>query len=104
MVINRIIKKRNEKGMTQTQVADILGMSQNNYSRIESRKIELTVSRLWEIANILDTPVTYFVDETDFQDQLNEAGFKIFDLNSENRQLKDEIIELQRKLIKQLTQ
>lgn len=48
---------RNKKGMSQKDMADKLKFAQNNYSKIERGLVELTVNRLYEIAEILGVSV-----------------------------------------------
>ena len=55
---------RNSKNISQTEMAQKLGMVQNNYSRLEKGDISITVERLLEIANILEEPiVNFFIEE-----------------------------------------
>jgi len=100
MVINRIIKRRKELGYTQGYMADIIGITPNSYRHLEIRKTQLTVSNLELIAKIFDTPIEWFFGDFVLLEEFKEAGFKIFDLECEINQLKNEIIDLQRKLIK----
>ena len=58
----RLLKK-----LTQEYVADQLGMSQANYSRIENGQIEFTITNLNNIAKALSVDVNVLID-------LNNAG------------------------------
>jgi transcriptional regulator with XRE-family HTH domain len=49
----KIIRFRKEKGLTQQQVADLLGVSQNTYHRIESDQTQIKAVTLEKIADIL---------------------------------------------------
>lgn len=64
----QIRKVREFKDLSQRYVASKLGMSQNNYSKIEKGERNLKMSRLYQIAEIL---------EVDFLDivTLNESKF-----------------------------
>lgn len=53
----KIKKYREMKNYTQEYMADKLNISQNTYSKIESGGIKLTVDRLKQIADILETPL-----------------------------------------------
>lgn len=53
--VPEIIKSiRVSKNITQTDLADKLGMSQNGYSKVERGLTEITIEKLKEIANALD--------------------------------------------------
>ncbi|WP_353959395.1 helix-turn-helix domain-containing protein [Mucilaginibacter aquaedulcis] len=49
---------RREKGKTQSQVAEMLNVSQNSYSKLELGKTKLTVIRLLAIAEFLNINVS----------------------------------------------
>ncbi len=53
----KIKKYRELKNYTQEFMADQLNISQNTYSKIETGGIKLTVDRLKQIAEILETPI-----------------------------------------------
>ncbi len=45
---------RNIKGLTQAQMADILGVEQSHVSRMERAAIGISLERLYQIADALD--------------------------------------------------
>ena len=51
----RIKQARKFKGLTQKQVAKILRMTQQQYSRFENGVFELNYSQIIEICKLLDT-------------------------------------------------
>jgi len=53
----KIRKIRELKGYSQEFLAIQLGMSQNNYSRIENNDINVTLSKLQKIAEVLEVNV-----------------------------------------------
>lgn len=55
--LDNIKRLRNEKEISQKQMAERLGFAQNNYSKIERGLVELTVNRLYEIAEILGVSI-----------------------------------------------
>lgn len=61
-----IRKKRNEKHMTQTQLADLLHVSANAVSKWELEKNSFDLQNLNTLANVLDIPL----------DQLSCRGLK----------------------------
>ncbi len=54
---SKIKKHRELKNYTQDYMADQLNISQNTYSKIETGGIKLTVDRLKQISEILETPI-----------------------------------------------
>ncbi len=61
-VINKIREFRKKKGYSHETMAHELNMSQPAYSKIEKNETKLSVERLFEIANILETPVEKFLE------------------------------------------
>jgi len=51
---NRIRKLRELRNLKQSHIAEKLGTTQQTYSRYESGEIEITVTKLIEIAKVLD--------------------------------------------------
>lgn len=51
---SKIRKVRELKGYSQEYVAELLGLSQNNYSNIETGRTKLTLNRLDDISKILN--------------------------------------------------
>lgn len=62
-VLEKIKEYRKRKLISQEEMSDMLGMSQNNYGKIERGDTELTVVRLLEISKILEIPVFELVGE-----------------------------------------
>ena len=61
----RIRDLREDRDMTQTQVARLLGMSQTGYSKYETGENDLPISVLKKLAKIYNTSIDYLLDETD---------------------------------------
>ena len=61
-VVNKIREFRKKKGYSHETMAHELNMSQPAYSKIEKNETKLSVERLFEIANILETPVEKFLE------------------------------------------
>ena len=55
LVGNNIKQARKYKGLTQTQVAKLLNMTQQQYSRFENGVFELNYNQIVQICNILNT-------------------------------------------------
>jgi hypothetical protein len=58
IIISNIKKFRELKNITREQIADELELSASGYSKIERGEIELSVTRLIQIANVLDIEVS----------------------------------------------
>lgn len=57
----RIRARRLKKGMTQLDLANAVGCNQDNISRIESGKNNITIEYLFKIANSLGVSIGYFL-------------------------------------------
>jgi transcriptional regulator with XRE-family HTH domain len=102
----RIRKIREQRGLSQENIATELGITQPSYARLEKEDDRISITRLVNIATILETSVSELINE--------KVGKVINQQNSENPQayvdnvfqadkyhietLKDEIIFL-RKLL-----
>lgn len=60
----RIRDLREDKDMTQTQIAKILGMSQTGYSKYETGENDIPTSILIALANFYDTSIDYLLGQT----------------------------------------
>jgi transcriptional regulator with XRE-family HTH domain len=58
-VYKNIKKIRELKGLTREHIADELKMSTSGYGKIERGEVDLTVSKLTKIAEILDVSVEF---------------------------------------------
>lgn len=63
-ILEKIIIERKNKGFSQTQMAEKIGIDDSGYSRIERGERELTIDRLAKIAEVLEVDIKYLVDET----------------------------------------
>lgn len=89
--IENIQRIRSEKRLSQAEMAEKLGMAQNNYGKIERGITELTVERLYKIAEILGTTP---VELLGFENSKLEEKEEI----KETKNLKDEINRLEKLL------
>lgn len=60
-VLENIRRAREAKKMSQTDIGFRLGMDQSSYSQVESGNRKLSLERLLQIAQILETPVENLV-------------------------------------------
>lgn len=62
-VLQRIVKKRQELGISQFDLALMLSLTNNGYFKIETGKSKLDIKRLIEIAELLNVHPTYFLKD-----------------------------------------
>ena len=65
MLYKRIRDLREDKDLTQTQIAKILGMSQTGYSKYETGENDLPSSILIKLADFYNVSVDYILNRTD---------------------------------------
>lgn len=61
---NKIRDLRVRRGINQENIAQHLGISQPSYARLEQDDNRITITRLIEIAKILNTSAAYLLDDT----------------------------------------
>ena len=61
----RIRDLREDRDLTQTQIAKILGMSQTGYSKYETGENDLPTAVLIKLARFYGTSIDYILGETD---------------------------------------
>ncbi|MBX3101666.1 MAG: helix-turn-helix transcriptional regulator [Bacteroidetes bacterium] len=101
---NKIRMVRELRGYSQEYMADRMGISQTSYSRLESEATDLTLSRLDQVANVLEiNPMDLLAMEEKFIFQnntncgiaaYNHGSFTMNDIKS----LEDKIKQLENRL------
>ena len=61
----RVRDLREDKDLTQTQLANMLGMSQTGYSKYETGENDIPTSILIKLADIYETTTDYILGRTD---------------------------------------
>jgi transcriptional regulator with XRE-family HTH domain len=61
----RLRKRRRSLGLTQSQVADALGVRFQQIQKYESGLNRIAAARLWALSKALGVPLTYFFDGLD---------------------------------------
>ncbi len=84
---SRVRLRRNLLGMSQAQLGSALGVKFRQVSRNESGVNRIGASRLWQLSQVLDVPVSYFFEGLD---EGAEAG------SSDDVMVKRETLELVR--------
>ncbi len=69
----RILVAREEKKMSQEQLANAIGCSQSALSNYEKGKRQIYLSQLEKVAETLEKPLNYFLDNLDQQSGKNKA-------------------------------
>lgn len=59
---NRMLIARLSKNIKQSEMSNLLGLSQPSYSHIETGKREITISQLYTIADALDVSIAWLLD------------------------------------------
>jgi len=77
VVIDNIEKIRGIKGLTQQNVADVLGMSRATYNKIENGTRELTTSELERLSLYFDVPIAEFFDQPRNVEKFQQMYFYI---------------------------
>jgi len=94
-----IKRVRQQKGYSQDFMANKLNISQASYARIESQETKLSIDRLQEIANILDTNIFAFLDSSKLtiQTQTNNEGAYgngyVENLHVENKEIAQKLVQ-----------
>ncbi|MBE6707103.1 MAG: helix-turn-helix transcriptional regulator [Ruminococcaceae bacterium] len=65
MKYNRIRDLREDRDMNQTQIAQMLGMSQTGYSKYETGENDIPTSVLIKLAKFYNTSIDFLLGQTD---------------------------------------
>ena len=63
--MNRLKELREDRDLTQQEIAKILKMSQSNYSKYENETLDLNYKQLIEISNYYKVSIDYLLYQTD---------------------------------------
>lgn len=61
----RLRELRDEKDLTQTEIAKMLGMSQTGYSKYETGENDIPTDVLIKLSNFYSTSIDYILGQTD---------------------------------------
>ncbi len=70
----RLQTAREEAGFSQEQLATLMGCAQSTLSNYEKGKRRLYLTQLEKIAEILDKPIEYFIENQEKAEKSTEAG------------------------------
>jgi transcriptional regulator with XRE-family HTH domain len=88
---DKIRKARVLKGLSQENVADMLGISTTAYGDIERGKTELSIKRAQDLSKVLDLPVLWGENELSVSPQIDTLLEEIKHLKAENLRLEIEL-------------
>ncbi|PAC32201.1 helix-turn-helix transcriptional regulator [Flectobacillus sp. BAB-3569] len=88
---DKIRKARVLKGLSQENVADMLGISTTAYGDIERGKTELSIKRAQDLSKVLDLPVLWGENELSVSPQVDTVLEEIKHLKAENLRLEVEL-------------
>ncbi|WP_324825118.1 helix-turn-helix transcriptional regulator [Sinanaerobacter sp. ZZT-01] len=97
--MNRIKRLREEKGLTQSELGEILHVKDSAISKYESEKIPLTAETLRTLSKIFDVSIDYILGmETERHPQVTELKSALDELSPEAKKKANEYIEMLKKL------
>ncbi len=76
---------RKEKGISQQQLADIIGVTQQSINKYENHKIEPDIDTLIRLASFFDTSIDYLVGHSSVRRIIEDVSR--YDLNADETQL-----------------
>lgn len=91
---DKIYETRRKKGISQEEMANLLGMSLNSYRKIERGPTLLVSHRIWEIAKALNISPEELVMDDDFESGMSLADLERREYDSTIQSLKNEIAAL----------
>jgi transcriptional regulator with XRE-family HTH domain len=101
----RIILARNELGMRQVELAELLGVAERTMQAYESGEV-VPYRRLKELERVLNRPMAWFLhgdaaeEKRDVQlDELRSEIHRVFEINSSRNDLLVEIRDLLQRLV-----
>jgi transcriptional regulator with XRE-family HTH domain len=68
----RVREARAAKGLSQEKLGNRLGISFQQVQKYEKGTNRIGSSRLWQIANVLEVPVSFFFDGMDYDVEVQE--------------------------------
>lgn len=79
---------RNGKNISQQQLADIIGVSQQSINKYENHNVEPDIETLIKIADYFNTSVDYLIGHTDIEHIIENVNH--YDLNEEETTVIDQ--------------
>ena len=80
-MVKNLRKLRNRSGISQQQLANVIGISQQSINKYENHDVEPDIDMLISIANCFSTSVDYLVGHTEIDHVIENV--REFDLNDD---------------------
>ena len=84
-MLKNLKKLREEKGVSQRQLADVISLSQQSINKYENHNIEPDIDTLIKIADYFDTSVDYLIGHSKIRRKIEVVNS--YDLNMEEASL-----------------
>mgnify|MGYP002540538357 CR=1 FL=1 len=94
-MLKNLRKLREEKGVTQKQLADIISISQQSINKYENHNIEPDIDTLIKMADYFETSVDYIVGHSKIRRKIEIVNS--YDLNAEEAKLVEDYRKLSNK-------
>lgn len=91
MLVN-LKKLREERGISQKQLADVISVSQQSINKYENHNIEPDIDTLIKMADYFETSVDYIIGHSKLRRKIENT--RPYDLNAEETALIDEYRKL----------
>jgi len=89
-----IRKLREKKGFSQEFIAEKLGINQSTYGKLERDMSNITLDRLYKIADVLEEDVTALLDigkKNIFNNQTNQGNGYVETINNDHKAMIEEL-------------
>ena len=86
-MVKNLKKLRRKAGLSQQQLADVIGVSQQSVNKYENHSIEPDISTLTALADCFGTSVDYLIGHTEYSQKIEPVS--PYDLNAEEASLID---------------
>jgi transcriptional regulator with XRE-family HTH domain len=89
-----IRKSREKKGFSQEYIAEKLGINQSTYGKLERDISNITLDRLYKIADVLEEDITTLLDigkKNIFHNQTNQGNGYVETINNDYRTMVEEL-------------
>ncbi len=86
-MVENLKKLRNNAHISQQQLADVIGVSQQSINKYENHMVEPDIATLIAIANYFSTSVDYLIGNTEVERKIEFV--QKYDLNSEEKMFID---------------
>ena len=91
-MLKNLKQLRSQRGISQQQLATILGLSQQSINKYENHNIEPDIETLRRIADYCETSVDYIVGHTDIRRRIEQT--EAYELNETEQNLIDSFRDL----------